>query len=235
MTRKLVTPPFVECQDDHRCAQTIILMILKHFLPDKEWTRQEADEICYYIENLHTWDTAPIKGMVERGFEVVHFCRFDPDKYIADPKNYLYEYYDKKTADYMVEYDDVDRSVRIEKELKNVPHYRHVKRDWQWTDVEQLLDDGYLILTWLNPRKLYNRHKQDEVSGHFVLLFGYNSETKAVMVHDGGGYGEVPGEGFFQMNALKSYRLGSDHFMHAAKSDKTDGGNFIAAFRLRKN
>jgi hypothetical protein len=229
----IFAPPFVECQDSFRCAQTIILMILKHFIPEKEWNWKDADQICYYQEGLHTWDTAPIKGMVERGFEVVHYCRFDPDKYIADPKEYLYQYYDKKTADYMIEYDDIDRSVRIEQELKSVPHYRHIKRDWQWEDVEKLLDEGYLIFTWVNGRKFYNRHQQ-EVTGHFVLLFGYAAKHRAVMVHDGGGYVEIKDEGYFQMNALKSFRLGSDHFMSAAKSDKTEGGNFIAAFRLRK-
>ena len=237
MSRKIITPPLVECPDSMRCGQAVILMILNHFIPEKNWTYEEADQICYYKDGIHTWDTAPIKGMIERGFEVVHFCRFDPDKYLANPTGYLSEYYDQKTVDYMLKYGGIDESIQIENELKNVEHYVHFKEDWQWNNVAKLLAEGYLILTWVNARKLYSSNKPNEnVSGHFVLLFDYDEKFQYVMLHDGGSIFPTDEEHIsFQCNLLKNFRIGSNHFMNAAKSDKTDGGNFLAAFRLRKS
>jgi hypothetical protein len=234
MTRKIIVPSYIESPDNVRCGQSVILMILKQFMPEKNWTFQDADKICGYVEGKNTWNTVATQGMIEQGFEAVSISSFDRSKFIAQPKEYLIEEYGEEKAGHMFERSDVFAAVEAAKKLIASSSNQHIQRDWEWSDIQQLLKDGYLIDIWVNPFKLYNRNRHS-TAGHFVLVYEYDVEYDAVMFHDPGSIvlGDQETESF-QANAWKSARVGTEHFINAAKSTKGDGGSSLVAFRSKK-
>jgi len=233
MTRQIITPPHVEAPGSTRCGPSIILMILKHFLPEKEWTFDDADRICGYIEGKWTWSTACIPAMIELGFEAINFSTFDNNAFIENPEQYLVQQFGPEKAKINIDKCDIPMIVDILKTAKGSPYETTVSRNWQWDDVDRLLSAGYLLFTWVNSRALLCR--QDEsFSGHFVLVYGYNPEKKYVLYHDAGGEMDSIDEGKHERNRFKGACFGIDHFMNAAKDENGDGGLTLIAFRLRE-
>ena len=234
MMQKIITPPYVECPDNIRCGQTIILMILKHFLSEHEWTMQDADNICGYVEDKETMTHVAIQGMIEKGFEVINISGFDLEKYSKDYFSYMQEYHGEKIGLENIAMADHEMGCVVAKKILTSPHFSYIKRDWEWSDVERLLNEGYLLLTWVDSRKLDCRNNQTIVAGHYVLVYGYSKEYEVVQFHDGGSYVAMDDGEEFECNRAKAMRVGIDYFMNAAKSPSGPGGADLTAFRLQK-
>jgi hypothetical protein len=52
-------------------------MMLKYFLPEREFTFRELDVISAKVEGLWTWPTATALWLVDNGFEVRNVETFD--------------------------------------------------------------------------------------------------------------------------------------------------------------
>lgn len=233
MTKKIVTPPFVECPDNMRCGQTVILMILKHFYPNKKWTWKDADKICGYKKGKATSTVVATSNMIKRNFESVVISQHNHDEYLKDPVKYIRSRNEPSKAEYILKYANIPLVIKSIKEVTKSPHSYHINRDWNWDDIDVLLRNNFMIMAWVNAQKLYARHNQNSsTSGHFVLIYEYNSEYQVVFFHDGGSY--VHGKQEFEMNRWKSGRIGLDYFMHAARNTKGTDGSSIVAFRPRK-
>jgi hypothetical protein len=233
MSKKTIIPPYVSSPDNIRCGQSVILMILKHFMPDKEWDFADADKICGYVEGKWTWTTVFILGMLHKGFDVVSHSSFDKERFIAAPNEYLLERFGEAKTKMTLEHTDMDSMIAAEKQALTETDYQWIRRDWQWHDVKELLDQGYLLYAWVNARKLYCRN-EDSVSGHAILVFDYDEEMGSVTFHDPGGFGPLSDETRIHLGAWQAGRVGTNHFMAAAKNIGAEGGSSLVGFRPRK-
>jgi len=231
--RKVIIPPYVASPDNIRCGQSVILMILKHFMPEKEWMFEDADKICGYVEGKGTWTTVSILGMLDKGFDIVSYSSFDKEKFLLAPEKYLLERCGEAKAKETLETADMNSVIASEQRALVETDYHKVKRDWQWHDVKEMLDQGYLLYTWVNSRKFYCRN-DDRVSGHVVLIFDYNEKMGTVAFHDPGGYGSLSDKTPIHLSAGQPGEIGTDYFMASAKNIGAEGGSSLVGFRLRK-
>jgi len=228
MSKAIITPPYIESPDNIRCGQSVTLMILKHFLPEKDWTFNEADRLCSYVEGKWTWSEAAALSLAQIGFEVVRYTDLDLEAFVEAPETYFFKKYGPEQGQETMDNIDLESSIDIcKKYLANI-NIETIKRGWGLKDAARLLNEGYLLMAWVNPRLLYSRDKSD--SGHMVMVFHYDEASKSILFHDPGYHSSALGG--TQVNAWKSACIGIDHFMKAARAGGNDGSE-LTAFRLK--
>lgn len=231
---QMIVPPHVECPDNIRCGQSVALMHLKHFFPERAWDFQDADKICGYVEGKWTWTTTALLNMLDLGMEIVSFSSFDNHRFLKEPVEYMYERFGQEKAKACIENTDIEKALESERRAMAMSsdQWQNMDRDWQWSDAADLLAQGYLLSVWVNSRALYSRN-DGQVIGHMVLMFAYDPENDVVTYHDPGNVIDLDGQ-LVQTNACKGARIGASHFMKAAKNPGAEGGSSLMAFRRKR-
>ncbi len=75
-------PFFSNTDDNTHCFQAMLRMILKYFLPEKDFSFAELDKFSGKVKGKWTWSSRALINLQKMGFELVNICCFDWQKFI---------------------------------------------------------------------------------------------------------------------------------------------------------
>ena len=176
---KLDVPFFANTPDNTHCFQAALRMVLKNFLPDRDYSWEKLDKMTAKKENQWTWPLSGILELQSLGFEVVNIEKFDYDRFINKGNDYLYDTFDKEVAQAQIEHSDIDQEQELSKAFIN--RINTERRAPTIEGIVNLTEQGYLVICNLNARKL---HQQDGYAGHFAVITGYQQDH--LILHDPG-------------------------------------------------
>lgn len=178
MIRKQV-PFYPNTSDDTHCYQAALKMVLKYFLPNKDFSWEELEKLTAKVEGLWTWPTQGLINLHKMGFEIVDIDDFDIEEFIRDSKDYLIRKYGREVGEAQIKYSDLEQERRIYKEYLKLN--LHQQRTPTIEDLKKLIDAGYLAICNVNSYALNN---ETGYAGHFVVIYDYDGEN--LYLHDPG-------------------------------------------------
>jgi hypothetical protein len=165
--------------DDLHCLQSAYLMIIKFFDPDFKISWQQLDKATGFEKNKGTWSMAGLLWLKEKGFDVKHLTIFDYDKFATEGGDYLIEVYGEEVGDWSVKHSNLPLERQRAKRMKESGIV--INKVPTRSDIKRYLDDGYLVKTLVNARKLNGKKGY---FGHAVIIKGY--DNKHFIIHDPG-------------------------------------------------
>lgn len=188
-------PFFENTPDNTRCVQASYRMVLKYFLPEKDFSWDELDSITNKRPNLWTWPMAGLCWFSDNGFDVVYIEDFDYQTFMREPYVYMEEKAGAEVANEQRKHSDIEGEIEWTKkflEKVNVQNYQP-----SLDEIKSYLDQGYIIVTSVNSLSLYNK---PGYLGHSVVVRGY--DDKHIILNDPGIIGrediKIPNEQFIK-------------------------------------
>ncbi|PJE63370.1 hypothetical protein COU89_03690 [Candidatus Roizmanbacteria bacterium CG10_big_fil_rev_8_21_14_0_10_45_7] len=170
---------FPNTPDDTHCFQAGLKMILKYFLPDKDYSMEELDVLCAKKEGLYTWASQALLNLHAMGFDIVDIDTFDIDAFMRTGGEYLIKKYGAEMGNIQVRNSDIVQEQRIYGEYSKLGiHQQHLPTI---TDIKHLLNEGYLACCNVN---YYALNGKEGYGGHFVVIYSY--DTEGLFLHDPG-------------------------------------------------
>lgn len=169
--RKII-PFYSNTLDNVHCYQSALRMVLKYFLPNKEFLWKKLEKMTNFHKDLWTWPMAGILSLHKMGFDVINMEDFDYEKFASLGEKYLFERVDKNVAEEQIKHSDISGEAAYAEEFVRLFGKQiHVPTD---QDIKRLLSKGYLVICNVNG-KILNGEKGYE--GHFVLIFGFDENN----------------------------------------------------------
>ena len=162
-------PLFENTPDNTHCFQASLKMILKYFLPERDFSFEELDRITAKREGLWTWPFAGVLWMQENGFEVKNIDSFDIQRFIEEGGQYIIDEYGKEVGDAQIKNSDIGQERRLGKEF--LDRVETEVRVPEKEDIQSLMNDGYLVTVNVNSRALNGR---EGYSGHGIVITGFD-------------------------------------------------------------
>ena len=176
--------PFHGNHNGLSCGQCVYKMILEYFYPEEEWSFSKMDKICDAVPGKYTWPYAPIVYLHDKGCDIEIFTMFDTHAFLKNPEEYLISELGEDLKNDHIEKSDMSAILHQAKMFQALSDKNTLKETHKFytpEDLRTLLDNGYLINTWVNSRKLNNL---DGIMGHSILIHDYND--KGFYAHDPG-------------------------------------------------
>lgn len=210
-----VVPFYSNTEDNKSCYQAVLKMILKYYLPEKDFSWDELKKITGRKEGLLTWPQYSYITMRNLGFEVNVISAFDYDKFVKNGIKYIEEEYGKKVAK------EQEKNCDMACEIKNIENLKNLiskeKRIPDINDIINLLSNNYLVKCGVNSKMLAG---EEGYASHSVLIFEF--DNKSLTLHDPG------------LPPRKSFKIDFDTF-NQAWGYPNERAKDIAAFKLLKN
>lgn len=208
-------PFYPNTPDDTHCYQAALKMVLKYFLPDKEYSWDKLEKLTAKVEGLWTWPTQGLINLHKMGFNVVDIEDFDIYEFIKEGDKYLIKKYGEEVGSAQIKHGDIEQEKRIYKEYLQLN--LHQQRLPDIDDIEKLLEGGYLVICNVNSHLL---NDETGYAGHFAVIYDYDG--KCFFLHDPG------------LPPLEARKVTYEDFTKAWEyPDKT--AKNIQAFKLAKN
>ncbi len=139
--------PFYEnTPDNTHCFQAALRMVLKYFLPDKDYAWEELEVITAKKKDGWTWPIAAMIWLSKNGFEIKDIELFDYQEFSKTGKKYLAEKFGTEVAEAQDKFTDLPQEQRFSADLLNYVHVEMRMPDID--DVRMLLDEGYLLIQY---------------------------------------------------------------------------------------
>lgn len=170
---------FANTKDDLHCYQASLRMILKFFLPKKNFTFQKLNETTGQKKGMWTWPMRGVLALRGMGFQIIDIEEFDYKQVAKDAKKYLVEVYGEETAREQIKHSDIPSVQKDAQEFSE-----KVTVDYRlptFKDIQNLLDEGYLITCLINSKAL---NKKNGYVGHYVVVF--KCDSRNIFFHDPG-------------------------------------------------
>jgi len=178
MTKGAV-PFYSNTSDNTHCVQACFRMVLKHFLPDKDFSWKKLAQITKKEKGKGTWWFPALIKLKKLGVESQLIDPFDYEQFYKNNKKYLYKVYKKEIADWYVQKSNLlDVRQFIPQFLKEVDYKNRLAT---LADMEQLLTKDYLIGADVNANTLIN---QSGYISHMVVIFSI--DDRYFLLHDPG-------------------------------------------------
>jgi|SRR5579884_649798 len=214
MTNKNV-PFYPNTEDDTHCYQAALKMLLKYFLPEKEYSWEELEKFSAKKEGLSTWPTQAYMNLLKMGFEIIDMDEFDNQRFIKLGESYLIEKFGEEVARWQVQMSDLAQERRLMEEYET--YHKHQFKLPEIEDIKKSLDQGFLVMCTVNSEVL--NHKSGYI-GHIVLIYGY--DDKNLYLHDPG------------LPPIEARKVSYEEFRKAWESPN-EGARNMAAFKYDKN
>ena len=214
MTAHQDIPFYENTSDDTHCFQASFRMVLKYFLPEKDFTFKELDDITAKKESLWTWPFAGSIWMRENNFEVKSIDCFNFQMFIEKGGQYIIDEYGAEVGEAQIKNSNIAQERKFAKKFLSCIETE--ARIPQKEDIQILMSDGYINIVNLNVRALNGR---EGYAGHSIVITGF--DDLGFWFHDPG----LPG--------IKNRYITSDIF-EKAWSYPSDKAKNILAFRLKK-
>lgn len=177
---KYLEVPFVEDPDD-KCMPCSIGMVLKYFMPEKQWSMDDFVSITGYVPGKGTWPAESMVNLSKLGFETRWIEDFDNQAFIADQTGYLSRILDPESLKWQIENSNLPlEAQRIKDYLDGGNKIEERKGTRQ--DIKDFLDDGWLVRLEVNANPLAGVPGYE---GHSVIVIGYDSENIVIHNPDG--------------------------------------------------
>lgn len=185
-------PFFANTLDDTHCFQASLRMVLKYYLPDKNYSWTQLERITHKPPNKYTWPMAGLTYMKNKGFEVVQIVNFDYEKMSNEKHGYLQRTWTPAYYAHQIKNSDID--LAIDDAVKYSSQDIQVMRSPTLKDIEKLLRDGFLIICLIN-------------GGHYVVVYGLT--RKYIHLHNPG---LPPIENYVMLIAdfFRAWQMGND-------------------------
>jgi len=169
--------------DDVHCMECCLRSIIDHFENKPEMTWQDIDRLCKKEPGKWSWPYFANYSMLERGYDVISMADGDPRDIVEiGMRQYLINVQGKQAAEISIKnsvpMQEIEDGVRL---FVNHSGFRHVKKIPTLEDINDLLEQGFLIKSMVNVRVLNNI---EGYAGHGVLI--YDMDDQYVYMHDPG-------------------------------------------------
>lgn len=160
------------------CSIAVYRMLFDYFI-GRHIGWAEMDKMAGFEDGKAPWTVTIWERMARQGFDIRTVELFDYARYEREGEAYLRKYFPKEEYDWQVKHTNIlDIQPKITSFLK---HVRLESRRPTIDDIDDMLDDGRLVMLTLNSRILNN---QDGYVSHAVLVIGQND--KEYIIHDPG-------------------------------------------------
>jgi hypothetical protein len=193
-----------------QCFQASFRMVLKYFLPDREFSWEELDALSARLPGRATWPQQMLLNLHKMNFDVEMIEGFDGPAFIEEGEAYLKRTFGKEAAAWQVAHGNIPAEQKIYKELLATDVHVE-KRLPNLDEMQYFLDRGYLIVCTVNSRRL---NQTPGYVGHAVVIYDINDTS--VTLHDPG------------LPARKARQLTRQAFTEAWADPNDDARNFIA-------
>jgi len=174
-------PFFANTPDDTHCVQASFRIMLKYFMPDREFSYQRLEKMSGYMPGKGTWWPPMLIELVDLGYSVKCIEGFDYSRFDKEGENYVKRLYRPETAEYYLEHSNLAEIRPIIGEfLKKVDVEA---RPANFNDINNLLENDWLVGIDLNAAVL-NDLERDDYLGHMVVIFDRQSDD--YWLHDPG-------------------------------------------------
>jgi hypothetical protein len=163
--------PYYRQGQDSNCYQACLLMILKNFFPEENYTLRQMDKLTGRKPNHWTFEAQLVPPLLDKGLDVRLFATTDYEKISAE---YVSRKYGQH-VDTLIDYDSVRRAAaRLNPAV-------HSRKRLEWNDVEELFRKDWLTMLCVDENALWTG-KPGRFQGHALMLVGISGET--VFIHD---------------------------------------------------
>jgi hypothetical protein len=172
-----------------KCVPAVVAMILGYFLPERQFTMPEIEQMCGYIPGKGTWKTQLLLSLDDLGFQTQWIEDFDHRKFADGPEGYLATILDKEALDWQIKNSNLPQEAeRIKQYLaKGLPLEQ---RKGTRQDIKDFLDDGWLVMLEVNENIIAGI---PGYLGHVVLVVGYDDDNVTIHNPDGNN-GNIPNQ-----------------------------------------
>lgn len=172
-------PFYSNTPDNTHCYQAALRMVLKYFLPDREYSWKELEKFTAKKEGLWTWPTQAHMNLINLGFDVIDMDDFDNKRFVKEGGKYLIEKFGEEVGGKQIARSDIEQERRLMKEYEK--YKKHKIQFPEFEDIKHVLDEKYLIICNVN---MYTLHGKPGYAGHFVVIYGYDENL--LYLHDPG-------------------------------------------------
>lgn len=171
---KYNVPLYVDdTKDQARCVQACFKMILKYFLPKRDFNWRTLDKFTHKIRGKGTWWFPIYPTLSHLGFDIKEFD--DPLYYQNLAKygvKYLYKVHKKIVADWYIKHSNIKEVIKLIPQFLDKTTF--CKKSATLKDIEKLLVKGYLLLVDINFCTIY---RKSGFASHAVIITGFNRQN----------------------------------------------------------
>jgi hypothetical protein len=202
-------PFYSNTPDDTHCFQAALRMILKHFLPEQDFSWQQLDEITAKHPGMWTWPMAGLCWLKQNGFDVINIEDFDYRRFCEEKENYLTEKFGSEVARVQVKNSVLHAEIEWAKKfITTVPTQNRLP---SYDEIINLALEGYLLIVNVNARTL---NHTPGYAGHFIVIG--NVTNNWLQFHDPG------------LPAIKNRKVDRKLFLEAWNYPDEGARNLIA-------
>lgn len=184
---KLLNVPFVNDPSD-RCLPSTIAMVLAYFMPERQFTDEELNDLTGYKKGRGTWQTQSMLSLAALSFKTKWIEDFDHKRFIDNPEEYLRSILDDEAFEYQMH--NTDLKAEAEKMRAYLADHSIEHRKGTVDDIKQFIDDGWLVWCEVNANPLAGKPGYE---GHSVLVIGYDDD--GIIIHNPDGTnGNIPNQ-----------------------------------------
>lgn len=154
-------------------------MVLKYFLPDKEFSWKKLEKMTAKKKDLWTWPVQGLMNLRKMGFKVVKMEDFSYERFSKEGKKYLMKRFGKEVGKAQIKHSDIPQEMRIAKKFIKV--FGRKTKTPTMTDIKKFLRKGFLVVCIVNAKALEGKKGY---LGHSVLVFGFGEGN--FYLHDPG-------------------------------------------------
>lgn len=174
-------PFYGNTPDGKHCFQAAMKMILGYFLPSREFSWKELDDLSAKREGLGTWAQRMLINLRQMGFIVVRVGGFDGRAFIRDGAKYIKQAYDNpEAAAWQIKHSDIPQEQQTYQDAYDEGVDIQVRVP-ELSEIQAYQEQNFLVYTLLNSRSLHNK---SGYAGHFVVILSIDKHE--VVLHDPG-------------------------------------------------
>jgi hypothetical protein len=178
MAKKQI-PFFSNTKDATHCVQAAFRSMLKYFLPDREFSWAELDELSKKEEGKGTWWFPLLLEIQKFGLEIIDVSPFDLGRYYEEGEEYLIATQPPEVVGFMLHKSNLTKVKQYIPKFLEAVDFQN--RTATLEELKKLVSSGWLVGVDLNSRTL---NKKEGYSSHMVTVFG--CKDGYVIFHDPG-------------------------------------------------
>jgi hypothetical protein len=174
-------PFFANTPDDTHCVQAAFKMMLKYFMPERDFSFNQLDKLSRKEPSKGTWWLPLLLELSKLEISVKDIEPFNYTRFYKEGDTYVKSFYPPQAANYHLNQTNL-RSIKplIPEFLKNVDlETRSASLD----DIQKMLASGWLIAAAVNSRVLNNT---PGFSGHVMVVYDFDAKSGQFLLHDPG-------------------------------------------------
>src|SRR5688500_16648100 len=109
--------PFYSNPDNLHCFEACFKMMLKYYLPKRDFSWEELDRMAAKKPDLATWPQQMMFNLHSMGFDIVMIEGFDGPAFVKDGAKYLKRTFGAETAAWQISHSDIPAEQEIYKRL----------------------------------------------------------------------------------------------------------------------